>query len=248
MKKILIIILFFYAANLVLAQNGIRKIYYSKGKLESAVSFSNEVLDGNAKWYYENGNLKTEKTYSSGVLNGWIREFYENGLLKEEHFVRNGVLDGISKKHFDNGALKEVKTFDKGKLQGIKSFDYDSLFGPTLELFVGRSTKVSKKNQDELICEIDVCPQPLGGIEAIEKNIIYPIIEKQNKVECFVLVTALINKKGIAENVNIIKGAGQSFDNAAIKAVQKTIFIPGINKNTIVSSEVTFRVNFKLKK
>ena len=248
MKKILIIILFFFLTNSLLSQNGVRKIYFSKGKLESAVSFSNEVLDGNSKWYYENGNLKTEKTYSSGVLNGWVREFYGNGLLKEEHFVRNGVLDGISKTHFDNGALKEVKTFDKGKLKGIKSFEYDSLFVPTLELFVGRNKKISKKDQEEFICEIDVCPHPIGGIEAIEKNIIYPIIEKQNKVEGFVLVTAFINKKGIAEKINIIKGAGESFDIAAVNAVQKTNFIPGINNNSTVNSEVTFRVNFKLKK
>lgn len=248
MKKILLIIVLLISANVLFAQNGIRKIYYAKGKLESAVSFSDEVLDGNSKWYYLNGNLKTEKTYLGGVLNGWSREFYKSGLLKEEHFIRSGVLDGISKKYFDNGALEVIKIFDKGKLKNSKSFEYDSLFVPTMDLFVGKSAKVNKKNQNQFLCQIDVCPEPIGGIESIEKNTIYPITEKKNNVEGFVLITALINKRGIAEKIKVVKKLNSNFDKAAIDAVKKTKFIPGKDKDRIVEAEVTFRVRFKMKK
>jgi len=245
MKKILIIIILFVLNNLCFGQNGVRKIYYAKGKLESAVSFSDEVLDGNSKWYYLNGNLKFEKNYLSGVLHGWIREYYKNGLLNEEYFVSNGILDGISKKYYNNGALKYVKVFDTGKLKSSKSFEYDSLFIPTIDLFVGRSKKNRTINENQFICELDVCPEPIGGTEAIEKNIIYP--KEISKIKKgFILVTALINKMGNAERVEVIKSLDKIYDKAIINAVKRTRFIPGKNKNRIVNAEVTFRVNINM--
>ncbi|MEE9430774.1 MAG: TonB family protein [Melioribacteraceae bacterium] len=247
MKKLLLLIAFLISTNVFFAQNGIRKIYYAKGKLESAVSFSDEVLDGNSKWYYFNGNLKSEKNYSDGTLNGWISEFYENGLLKEKHFVREGVLAGISKKNFDNGALQFVRVFEKGKLKNSKIFEYDSLFVATMDLFVGRSEKNISKSESEFLCNIDLCPEPIDGIEAIEKNIIYPIMEKKNNVEGFVLVTVLIDKRGNTKKVQVIKSLGSSFDEATKNVIKKTKFFPGKDKGIVVETEVTFRVNIKIK-
>jgi len=247
MKKILVIISVVISLSAIKAQNGIRKTYYSKTQVESKVSFVNDVLEGTAQWFYENGNLRSEKTYTNGKLNGWVREFYENGLLKKEQYVRNGILDGISKEYFDNGELKEVSIYNNGILENISKFKYDSNFVPTYDAYVGRS-KRSKKSQEDFICNLDKCPEPLDGIKGIEKKLVYPKLAKEKGIEGFVLITAKINKKGIVENVDVIKKLGLGFDEAAIKAVKNTIFIPGQQNGENVDAEVTFKLSFKLKK
>ena len=247
MKKILIILFAIVSLTSIKAQNGIRKTYYSKTQVESKVSFVNDVLEGNARWFYENGNLREEKTYTNGKLNGWVREYYENGLLKKEQYVRNGILDGISKEYFDNGELKVVSIYNNGILESISGFEYDSNFVPTYDAYVGRS-KRNKKSQEDFICNLPKCPEPLDGIEGIEKRLIYPTIAKEKGIEGFVLVTAKINKKGIVKKVNVIQKLGLGFDEAAIKAVKNTVFIPGQKDGENVDAEVTFKLDFRLNK
>ncbi|MCB0753353.1 MAG: hypothetical protein KDC52_17915, partial [Ignavibacteriae bacterium] len=81
MLKIYFLLCFFLTIHLI-AQDGIVKSYYGKGKISSRVSFVDDILEGQSFWYYENGNLKTEKNYSNGKLNGVWRNYYESGLLK----------------------------------------------------------------------------------------------------------------------------------------------------------------------
>ncbi len=246
-KKILVILSAIVLISSIQAQNGIRKSYYSRTQVESRVSFVNDILDGTSYWYYKNGNLKEEKTYTNGKLNGWVREFYENGLLKSEKYVRSGILDGISKEYFDNGELKVVSIYNKGALEKITKFDYDSNFVPTYDAYVGRS-KRNKKSQEDFICNLDICPEPLEGIKGIEQKLVYPPLAKEKGIEGFVLVTAKVNKKGIVEKVKVIQKLGLGFDEAAIRAVKKTVFIPGQQNGENVNAEVTFKINFRLKK
>ncbi len=246
-KKILLLTLLLLLLNSIHAQNGIVKSYYSRTQVESKVSYVNDILDGTSRWFYENGNLRAEKTYTNGKLNGWVREFYENGLLKKELYVRNGILDGISKEYFDNGELKVVSVYNNGVLEKLTKFDYDSNFVPTYDAYVGRS-KRSKKSQEDFICNLDVCPEPIDGIKGIEKKIIYPPLAKEKGIEGFVVVTAKVNKKGIVKSVDVIQKIGLGFDEAAIKAVKKTKFIPGQQNGKNVDSEVTFKINFRLNK
>ncbi len=244
-KKILLFPLLLLLINNIQAQNGIVKSYYSRTQVESKVSYVNDILDGTSRWFYENGNLRAEKTYTNGKLNGWVREFYENGLLKKELYVRNGILDGISKEYFDNGELKVVSVYNNGILEKLTRFDYDSNFVPTYDAYVGRS-KRSKKSQEDFICNLDVCPEPIDGIKGIEQKLVYPPLAKEKGIEGFVVVTARINKKGIVQSVDVIQKLGLGFDEAAINAVKNSKFIPGQQNGKNVDSEVTFKINFRL--
>lgn len=245
MHKQISFVIFLFALTTIFAQNGTVKTYYPSGKVASRQSFIKDVLEGSSFWYYENGNLKAEKSYSNGVLNGYQREYYENGLLKAELHFTNGIFDGVSKRLFDNGSPKEFITYDNGQLLKVTKLDYDSLYIAPLSAYNAGKQKKNIENND-FICPLEICPEPVGGIEEIESKIVYPELALQYHLEGFVMISATVNKRGKAEKIKVIKGLGLGCDEAAVAAVEKTKFIPGRNNGDEIETEVTFRVNFDI--
>lgn len=121
---------FLFFASPLYSQNGLIRSYHENGKMESAVFYVNDVLDGTSRWFYDNGVLKEEITYSMGRVNGWVKTYYENGAPKEEYFVSNGVKDGLAKEFYDNGGLKTLRVFEMGRLKDRKDYNYDVTLAP----------------------------------------------------------------------------------------------------------------------
>lgn len=234
--------------NYIFAQNGVVRSYYPDGSIYYELSYVNDVLDGTSYWYYQNGNLKMIKEYSKGKLNGYVKEFYENGLLKEEYYVKEGILNGTQRIFYENGALKEINIYEDGKLINSNQFDYDSLFTPPLEAYLAgnKQQELLKKNKQELICDVDICPVPIGGFKVIQDNLIYPEHALLYGLEGEVILIATVNNKGDVINTEIIKGLGLGCNEAAEEAVKKTKFIPGQKNGIVVTSRVTLKVEFKI--
>lgn len=228
------------------AQNGIVKTYYASGKVESRTSFVKDILEGASYTYYENGFIKSEKNYSNGKLHGIAKNYHPNGLVKEEIHYRNGMLDGLFKSFYDNSGIKEVKNYSNGELISTRSISYDENYiAPLASYEEGKNHR--KTDTDDFICELEICPEPVGGIEEIESNIIYPQLARQYKLEGSVLISARINARGIAENIRILQGLGLGCSEAAIEAVEKTKFVPGKNNGEIVETDVTFKLHFRIR-
>ena len=94
--------------------------------------------------------------------------------------------------------------------------------------------------------KLDKIPEPVGGIEGIVKNVVYPEKAKKERLEGKVLLKVEINEKGEVENVYVEKGVNKLLDEAAVKAVKATKFIPGEKNGKKVKAEVTIPVKFKL--
>lgn len=232
-----------------LGQTGVFKSYYMNGKKSAAISYSNGIYDGTSIWYYENGNIKEIKTYSNGKVNGWCKTFYESGLLKEEKYVENGYIDGILKRYYANGALQAVLTYEKGRLVKSTYFDYDPYYQAPIEAYsAGNQQQVVEKKSEEFLCDVEICPLPLGGKDAIYRNLVYPADAKAYGLEGEVKLVATINKEGKVTEAKVIKGIGLGCDEAAVEAVKKTRFLPGQNADGPTTSNVTFSIEFKLKK
>ncbi|MCB9207463.1 MAG: TonB family protein [Ignavibacteriales bacterium] len=244
MLKIYFLLGYFLTINLF-AQDGIVKSYYGKGKISSRVSFVDDILEGQSFWYYENGNLKTEKNYSNGKLNGVWRNYYETGLLKDEIHYSDGAPDGVSKFYYENGALKEVKEYDNGKLILISQLEYDANYIAPFSAYEAGMKKQNMQDGD-ILCDADICPQPIGGIEEIERNIVYPELARKFNLEGKALISAKINLQGKAKNIKVFKSLGLGLDEAAIDAVKKTRFIPGEKNGEAIETEITFTLNLKL--
>jgi len=248
MKKHLIIIILFVSVRIFYSQNGIIRSYYPDGNLYYEISYVNDVLDGTSYWYYPNGNLKLMKEFSKGKLNGFVREFYESGLIKEEFYVKDGIKDGTHRIYYENGALKEINIYEEGKLLTSNKFDYDPYYiaPPELYLAGNRQQELLKKKKQELICDVDICPIPIGGIKTIQDNLIYPEHALMYGLEGEVILIASIDEKGDVINTEVIKGLGLGCNEAAEEAVKKTKFIPGQKDGKVVPSRVTLKVEFKI--
>ncbi|MBU1679965.1 MAG: energy transducer TonB, partial [Bacteroidetes bacterium] len=96
------------------------------------------------------------------------------------------------------------------------------------------------------ICEAEECPQPLGGMEDIMANLVYPEHAKLYGLEGFVTIIATVNELGTVTNTEIVQGLGLGCDEAAIDAVKKTKFLPGANGGRPVTTRVIFKIEFKL--
>jgi len=94
---------------------------------------------------------------------------------------------------------------------------------------------------------VEEMPEPIGGIEAIQKRIIYPEIAKRAGVQGRVFVKAFVDENGNVIKAEIIKGIGAGCDEAAIKAVMATKFKPGRQRGKPVKVQVSIPILFKLK-
>jgi protein TonB len=93
---------------------------------------------------------------------------------------------------------------------------------------------------------VEEMPEPIGGLSAIQKIIIYPEIAKRAGVEGKVLVLAFVDESGNVTKAEVIKGIGLGCDEAAINAVLQTTFKPGKQRGKSVKVKVTIPINFKL--
>ncbi len=105
-----------------------------------------------------------------------------------------------------------------------------------------------KKEEEEAVffVAVEEQPEPIGGIEAIQKKIVYPEIAKRAGVQGRVYIKAFVNENGDVVKAEVIKGIGAGCDEAAVKAVTETKFKPGRQRGKPVKVQVSIPVVFKL--
>jgi len=231
----------------IFAQEGEVFTYYSDGNGKSREYYAHGVREGKSYWYYSNGKLKAEKNYTDGKLDGWLRYYFESGIIKEEHHITAGILDGISNYYYKNGGLHESRNYRKGILISRDTVAYDSTFITTLSSQSVVKRKSGNIHNDDYLCDADICPEPIGGLRAIQEKLVYPVHAKLYGLEGDVLIAATIDSHGNVLKVKVAKGIGLGCDEAAIEAVRSTRFIPGQVNGKTVKSNVSFKVKFRLK-
>ena len=92
----------------------------------------------------------------------------------------------------------------------------------------------------------DIMPEPIDGPGGITKNVVYPQSAKEAGIEGKVVVKAIIDEKGNVVDAEVIKSVNEDCDNAAVDAIKKTKFTPGIKDDKPVKTEVTIPIMFKL--
>jgi protein TonB len=118
----------------------------------------------------------------------------------------------------------------------MKNTIYSILF---FFLFLG----VASFAQEE---KLDKYPEPIGGVEEMIKNLVYPASAKESGIEGKVFVKATIDEKGNVVETSILKSVNDDCDKTAMDAIKKTKFSPGIKDNKPVKAEVTIPIMFKL--
>lgn len=91
-------------------------------------------------------------------------------------------------------------------------------------------------------------PHPIGGMGAIQSNLVYPEIALRAGVEGTVLVYAQVDVDGFVKGTRIVKDIGKNgTSEAAVKAIKSVKWIPAKQRDKPVRVWVVVPVIFKLK-
>ncbi len=90
-------------------------------------------------------------------------------------------------------------------------------------------------------------PVPIGGYEAIQKNVVYPEIAMEAGIEGMVIVQAFVSDKGRVTETVILKGIPNTgLNEAAANAIKRTRFRPAMQRDRKVGVWISIPVNFRL--
>ena len=114
-----------------------------------------------------------------------------------------------------------------------------------------QSDSIKDNNKFEYHFIDDRVPEYPGGdnalIEFLRKNLKYPQMEYDNKIEGRVVVTFVVNEDGSVGDVIVLKGVSIGFDNEAIRVIKKLPkFKPVTANGKPEKSKLTLPIWFKL--
>lgn len=116
-----------------------------------------------------------------------------------------------------------------------------------LFILVGTSENLfAQQQQDPYLAFAEQMPQPIGGMEAIYKNIHYPETAREAHLEGKVYLLLYINENGTIDKMTVIKGIGLGCDKAAEDGVGKVKFTPAKNNGVAVKVKLSLAITFKL--
>jgi protein TonB len=93
----------------------------------------------------------------------------------------------------------------------------------------------------------DEPPAPIGGIAAIQQNLVYPEVARLAGVQGTVLLHLQIDEKGIVKNVRVINSVGlEDMDQAAINAVRAVKWKPARQRDLPIMVWYSVPIRFAL--
>ena len=106
------------------------------------------------------------------------------------------------------------------------------------------------KAQDEInyFVVVEQMPEPFGGIVGIQEKVVYPEIARRAGIEGIVYIEAFIDEQGKVVRTSIVKGIGGGCDQAAMKAIEETKFVPGKQQGKPVKVRMSIPIRFMLGK
>ncbi len=110
-----------------------------------------------------------------------------------------------------------------------------------------RPTNDEEEVEDEIFIIVEQPPVLIGGINAIQKKIVYPPIAMKAGIQGKVIVQFVIDKQGNVIDPFIVRGIGGGCDEEAIRAVKEANFKPGMQRGRPVQVRYTLPITFKLK-
>lgn len=101
-----------------------------------------------------------------------------------------------------------------------------------------------------IIIFAEVQPKPVGGLEnfyrTISKNIKYPTVARKIGTEGKVLVEFVVDRKGNATQIKLLKGIGSGCDEEAMRVIALPKWEPGKQRGKSVNVKMVMPVNFRL--
>ena len=100
--------------------------------------------------------------------------------------------------------------------------------------------------EEEIFVVVEQPPVLVGGIAAVQKNIVYPDMALKAGIEGKVIVQFIVNSSGEIVNPTVIRGIGGGCDEEAIRAAKLAKFQPGMQRGRPVSVRYSLPITFKI--
>ncbi len=101
-------------------------------------------------------------------------------------------------------------------------------------------------DEEEIFIAVEVMPEIIGGLAALHDLVEYPPIARKAQLEGTVVVAVVVNTDGVPSDPKILRSAADPLDKAAVEAVMKLRFKPGMQRNRAVRTIVSIPVHFRL--
>lgn len=107
---------------------------------------------------------------------------------------------------------------------------------------------VEEETEDELeiFVVVEEMPEMIGGMAALIKDLQYPRLAQQANIEGMVVVQVVVNEDGEPLNPIVARSGSELLDKAAIAAVMKQRFKPGMQRGRAVKVQIAIPVRFQL--
>jgi protein TonB len=130
----------------------------------------------------------------------------------------------------------------------IEDIDISSEIDVSAVLEAPTAPPAAKKVEEEEIYfeVVEDPPTIVGGLDAVRQHLIYPDLAIRAGVEGTVIVLAYVNKNGKVTGTEVMRGIGGGCDEAAMEAVKKVTFNPGMQRGKSVNVKVSVPVKFRL--
>jgi TonB family protein len=250
---ILLIFCFTFAAS---AQDGLIKTYFPNGKVETEINYVNKVREGSAKIYYDNGNLHQEFSYINGKVEGLVKEYYPTGKLKLTYIIEDGKKEGQESLFKEDGTYLSDILYEKGKRVIENTIPAETAADTNIQKtgnpkeenseYIPPTLSEVTNKPDSVYSNAELMPEPVGGMDAIYKRLVYPKPAIDKKIEGVVKIEASINEFGDVTESKILNDIGAGCGESAKITIFYTRFKPGLQRGKPVNTKLIIPVTFKL--
>ena len=150
--------------------------------------------------------------------------------------------------HFSFETMKnEVKNLTEAEILGLSEISSAEIQPSDVAII----PVVWQSSDDSIFVVCDKLPEYHGGevelINWIGKNLVYPPIAHENRIQGRVVCTLVVEKDGSVTNVEVVKGRDPFLDKEAVRVLkQLPRFKPGENKGETVRVRYNLPITFKL--
>ena len=95
---------------------------------------------------------------------------------------------------------------------------------------------------------VDQSPTIIGGLSSLYLNIDYPLEARDQGIQGLTVLMFIVEKDGSTSDVEVIKSLHPACDSAAVAAVSRTLFKPGVQDGKEVRVKMRLPIRFKLVK
>lgn len=227
--------------------NGVEQDYAIAAEWYRKAADKNVAMAQNSLAYFYDEGLGVEQSFIEAAK--WYKKAADNNDASAQYNYADMLVNGIG---VEKDLAQGLEYYKKAKANGVQQAASEISKIERLLMSGNEGADGSESDEDQAFFTVDVLPEYPGGSEALleylRREVVYPTICRENKIEGRVLVTFVINKDGSIVEPQIVRSVHPALDNEALRVIsQMPAWKPGILHGQVVRVKYTVPINFRLR-